>query len=114
MNTTWSIVQCEHIVETGFINTAHWTVTATDGDYSAPATDGDYSATDGYYSASAYGSCGLGDGTPTIPYTDVTEQEVLDWVWANGVDKDATEANLATQIEVQKNPVQESGLPWSE
>ena len=98
MNTTWSIVQCEHTVETGFINTAHWTALATDGDYSA----------------SAYGSCGLGDGTPTIPYTDVTEQEVLDWVWANGVNKDETEANLATQIEVQKNPVQESGLPWSE
>jgi hypothetical protein len=96
MNTTWSIVQCEHKVETGFIITAHWTASATDGDYSA----------------SAYGSCGLGDGTPTIPYTDVTEQEVLDWVWANGVDKDVTKANLATQIEVQKNPVQASGIPW--
>jgi len=98
MNTTWSIVQCEHLVETGFITTAHWTVTATDGDYSA----------------SAYGSCGFGDGTPAIPYDNVTQSEVLTWIWANGVDKDATEANLGAQIEAQKNPVQASGLPWSE
>jgi hypothetical protein len=39
--------------------------------------------------------------------------EVLDWVWANGVDKSATETALAAQIELQKNPVQASGTPWS-
>jgi hypothetical protein len=37
---------------------------------------------------------------------------VLDWAWANGVDKEATEANLATQIEALKNPTQVSGVPW--
>jgi hypothetical protein len=26
--------------------------------------------------------------------------------------KDTVEESLATQIEAQKNPVQESGLPW--
>ena len=38
--------------------------------------------------------------------------EVLDWCWASGVDKDAVEASLASQIEAQKNPVSSSGTPW--
>jgi hypothetical protein len=38
--------------------------------------------------------------------------EVLDWIWANGVDKDATEESLATQVEAQKNPVTAAGVPW--
>jgi hypothetical protein len=43
----------------------------------------------------------------------VTEQEVLDWCWNNGVDKDATEASLAQQIELLKNPVTAAGVPWA-
>jgi hypothetical protein len=39
-------------------------------------------------------------------------QEVLDWCWTSGVDKDATEAALAAQIELQKNPVTATGVPW--
>jgi hypothetical protein len=38
---------------------------------------------------------------------------VLDWCWNNGVDKDATEAALAANIELQKNPVTATGTPWS-
>jgi hypothetical protein len=29
------------------------------------------------------------------------------------VDKDETEANLAAQIDAQKNPTEASGLPWA-
>jgi hypothetical protein len=43
----------------------------------------------------------------------VTKQEVLNWCWANGVDKSAVEANLAAQIALLKNPVSAVGLPWS-
>ena len=92
----WNIETCDHLVSTGFITTAHWRCTAADGDYSS----------------SVYGACGFGEGAPTIPYADVTQAEVLDWCWANGVDKDEIEANLDTQIEALKNPVQESGVPW--
>jgi hypothetical protein len=46
------------------------------------------------------------------PYAEVTMAEVLDWIWANGVDKDATEESLAAQIEAQKNPVTAAGVPW--
>ena len=96
MNTTWSINQCDRLTADGFITTAHWTVNAVDGNYSA----------------GSYGSCGFAAATPAIPYASVTEAEVLNWCWANGVDKDAVEANLAAQIELKKNPVTATGVPW--
>ena len=96
MNTTWKIVQCDRLTADGFIQTAHWTVNAVDGDYTA----------------GAYGTCGFAAATPAIPYANVTEAEVLNWCWANGVDKDAVETNLAAQIELKKNPVTATGVPW--
>ena len=97
MTTTWTITQTDYETSNGFIITAHWTAAAVDGDYTA----------------SIYSTCSWQAGTPTIPYVDVTMQEVLDWCWASGVDKDATEAALAQQIELQKNPVTATGTPWS-
>ena len=97
MTTTWTITNVESLTSDGYITTAHWTASAIDGDFTA----------------SIYSTCSFGEGSPSIPYASVTEQEVLNWCWANGVDKDATEAALAAQIELQKNPVQESGLPWA-
>jgi hypothetical protein len=97
---TWTIATCEHDIATGGITVAHWRVTAVDGDFTA----------------SAYSTAGF---TPDAtspdfkPYDQVTEAEVLDWVWASGVDKDETEASLATQIEEQKNPTSEAGVPWA-
>ena len=96
METTWKINQCDRLTSDGFITTAHWTATAVDGEYSARI----------------YSTCSWAPGTPSVPYENVTEQEVLDWCWTSGVDKEATEAALAAQIELQKNPVQTSGLPW--
>ena len=96
MEITWKVTQCDRLTSDGFITTAHWTASAVDGEYSA----------------SIYSTCSWAPGTPSVPYENVTEQEVLDWCWASGVDKEATEAALAAQIELQKNPVQASGLPW--
>ena len=93
----WTITQTNYEVSNGFITTAHWTATAVDGDYAA----------------SAYSTCSWADGTPTVPYNQVTMQEVLDWCWASGVDKNATEAALAQNIALQKNPVTATGTPWS-
>jgi hypothetical protein len=48
-----------------------------------------------------------------IPYPDLTENEVLGWIWANGVDKTATEASVQTQIDIQINPpIVTPPLPW--
>ena len=97
MTTTWKITQCDRLTSDNFITTAHWTATAVDGEYSA----------------SIYATCSWAAGTPTIPYADVTEAEVLQWCWDSGVDKDATEAALAQNIELQKNPVTATGTPWA-
>jgi hypothetical protein len=94
----WQITQTDYLVADGFIQTAHWRVDAVDGDYTA----------------GSYGSCGFAAAAPAIPYASVTEAEVLSWIWANGIDKDATETNLAAQIEMQKNPVTAAGVPWSQ
>ena len=94
---TWTISTLDRQTSDGFVTTAHWQANATDGDYSA----------------SVYSTCSWQPGTPTIPYDSVTMQEVLDWCYASGVDKDATEAALAQQIALQKNPVTATGTPWT-
>jgi hypothetical protein len=74
------------------------------------------SATEDGYSASVYSTCSLPAPDPAnfIAYADLTKEEVLNWIWANGVDKDATEAAVAQQIENQKNPpVIAPALPWA-
>jgi hypothetical protein len=48
-----------------------------------------------------------------IPYDQLTQDQVLGWCWANGVDKDATEASIQSQIDGQINPtVIQPPLPW--
>ena len=93
---TWNISQLDRQTSDGFVTTAHWQANATDGDYSA----------------SVYSTCSWSEGTATIPYADLTKETVLGWIWANGVDKAATEAALNAQIELQKNPVKATGVPW--
>jgi hypothetical protein len=71
-------------------------------------------AVDGDYSASAYSTAGF---TPDpeapgfVPYEELTEDDVLVWVW-DSVDKDAAEESLLKQIDAQKTPVVVSGTPW--
>ena len=96
MTIVWNISQLDRQTSDGFVTTAHWQANATDGDYSA----------------SVISTCSWSDGTATIPYASLTKETVLGWIWANGVDKDATEAALNAQIELQKNPVKATGVPW--
>jgi len=96
MTTTWKISTLDRDVATGYVNCAHWNCTAVDGEHSA----------------SAYATVSWAEGTPAIPYASLTEATVLAWVW-NAVDKTATEASLAAQIELLKNPVKMAGVPWN-
>ena len=92
----WTISQCDRKLPSEFITVAHWQATGTDGEHSA----------------SVYSTCSFADGEINIPYANVTEANVLEWCWANGVDKEAVEASIASRIEALKNPVQASGTPW--
>ena len=66
------------------------------------------------FSGTCYGSCSFAPPTGSFtPYADLTEQQVLDWCYANGVDKSAIEANVTAQINNQINPpVVSLPLPW--
>ena len=73
------------------------------------------SATEGEFSGTVYSTCSFaGPGDPFTPYADLTQDQVLGWCWANGVDKDATEAAVQQQIDNQINPpVIQPPLPWA-
>jgi hypothetical protein len=96
INFTWKITQCDRLTSNNFITRAHWTAIAEDGNDSTHI----------------YSTFSWQAGVPTIPYVDVTEAEVLQWIWDGGVDKEATEAELAKNLALQKNPVTATGVPW--
>jgi hypothetical protein len=66
------------------------------------------------YSGTCYGSCSFAPPSGSFtPYDQLTEAQVLNWCFANGVDKTAIEANVTAQIENQINPpVIAPPLPW--
>jgi hypothetical protein len=102
--TTWNISQLEVKPSDGEHNdvvvTAHWDAVATE--------DG--------FNARVYGTASFpAPAEEFTPFPDLTLEQVLGWVWDNGVDKDATEASLAAQIESQKNPpIIRPPLPWTQ
>ena len=84
--------------QTDVVFTCHWRCTATKDQYTA----------------TSYGTvgCTYTAGSPFTPYADLTESQVLGWVWET-VNKDETEAALAQNIANQINPpVVTPSLPW--
>ena len=67
------------------------------------------------YSGTCYGSCSFAPPSGSFtPYEDLTQDQVLQWCYENGVDKNAIEANVSLQIENQINPpVVVLPLPWN-
>lgn len=72
---------------------------------------------DGNYTGTVYGSVGVTyeAGSPFTPYANLTQDQVIGWVKAALGDEQVAsyEANVAGQIENQKNPtVVNPPLPW--
>jgi hypothetical protein len=103
------------------MTTITWTVTAMD--CSTTETNPDTvivchwtcSGTDGTYNASIYSTCSVPSPTGSFtPYSELTQEQVLGWCYANGVDQTATEAAVNQQLANQINPpVVTPPLPWS-
>ena len=96
---TWKIAQLERETADGYVFTAHYTVDANDGTYSA----------------GAYGSVGLEKPETLVPFADLTEEQVVGWVKAaiGGDDKVAEiEAALQAQLDEQAAPTKATGTPW--
>jgi hypothetical protein len=97
MNYTWNVVQMDRLTSDGFVVTVHYTVNAVDGDYTA----------------STYGTVGYTQEEGNIiPFESLTPEIVVGWV-KDSLGQETVEESLAAQIEAQQNPVQLSGLPWS-
>jgi hypothetical protein len=99
--TVWNIAQLERNTADGIVFTAHYTVDANDGTYSA----------------GAYGSVGLErpEGN-VIPYADLTPEVVIGWVQdkLGGEEKVAEiSAALQKQLDEQRAPSVANGVPWS-
>jgi hypothetical protein len=101
MITTFKIPQMDRNTSDGFVNTVHWTASQVDGDFSAST-----------YSTASFTK---EDGINYVPCSELTEAAVVEWVkgslGAEGVA--AVDAALSQNIELQKNPVTVTGLPWS-
>ena len=95
----WTISQMDRLTSDNFVVTVHYNV----------------SAVDGIYQASTYGTVGYTEqpGETYTPYDELTQPQVVGWVQTS-LGKDTVESSLQSQIDALKNPVQESGLPWSQ
>jgi hypothetical protein len=101
---TWNISQMDCYPEVDgeqdVVFTVHWQCNGTDGTYSGSV-----------YSTQAVT---VDPDEPYTPYADLTQEQVLNWIWEGGVDKDATEAAVEQQIQNQINPpVVTPPLPWA-
>ena len=97
---TWHIAQLERETADGLVITAHYTVDASDGTYSA----------------GAYGSIGFErPEDDMIPFADLTEEIVIGWVKDKFGDEKVAEveAALQSQLDEQRAPSKASGLPWA-
>ena len=93
---TWQVVQMDRQVADGFVTTVHYNVSAVDGEFTS----------------STYGTVGFTqEEMEYVPFEQLTQEQVIGWV-QDSLGQATVEEALATQIEAQKNPVQESGLPW--
>ena len=75
---------------------------------------GTQTANNQVYNASVVNTCSfpMPEGSFT-PYDQLTQDQVLGWCWANGVDKTSAEAHVQSAIDSQVNPpIVTPPLPW--
>ena len=100
-----------------------WTVstmerTLTDGALSDVVTTLHWQCTDsdGEHHGRCYGTVGLEapDADSFTAYSDISEADAIAWAKAAiGEEQvEAYEASVASQIELSKNPVSSTGVPW--
>ena len=91
----FKIVDLNRSTDGDVVTTVHYTVSKTDGEAVG----------------SSYGSVGVEVGDTVIPFAELTEVVVIDWV-KEKLDLVSLEASLDAQIADQKAPKVKSGTPW--
>ena len=112
INNTWSVTNMQHTDADGGVFLVYWSmVAASDGTPSYTASEGGKLSCE--YDASSEGF---------IPYADLTETDVLGWVYNSLIQGDETSAEAKARIEADRDAkVQKqidaatttaSGVPW--
>ena len=109
ITTTWSVNNMTHNDSDGGVVLVYWSCVASDGTYSA--TEGGKLRCEADPTSPDY-----------IPYADLTEADVLNWVYASLVEGEETpeeakvriEANRTGKVQgqIDRAVAQSSGLPW--
>ena len=113
INNTWSVSDMQHMDSDGGVFLVYWSmVAASDGTPSYTASEGGKLRCT--YDASAAGF---------IPYADLTEADVLGWVYASLVEGEETPDEAKARVEADRGAkVQKqidaaattaSGVPWA-
>jgi hypothetical protein len=92
---SWNIANLERETADGYVFTAHYTINAEDGTYTA----------------SAYGSLGLERPETLVPFAQLTEAIVIGWV-KDKLNVEEIEAALQAQLDKKRAPTKAAGLPW--
>lgn len=98
-NVTWKVESMVWDLETGGVNTVHWRIIASDE----------------INTVDAYGSLGFSPDPLSenfVPLDNLTEENVILWLKGNE-ELENVESSLINQLEKKRNPVTESGLPWT-
>ena len=112
INNTWSVTNMQHTDADGGVFLVYWSmVAASDGTPSYTATDGGKLRCEPDPSSPDY-----------IPYADLTEADVLAWVYESLVQGEETAAEAKARVEADRTAkvqgqidranTQANGVPW--
>ena len=112
INTTWTVSNMTHVDADGGVILAYWSlVAASDG-------EGGESATEGGKARFTYDA----SSSDFIAYDDLTEADVLGWIWEANKEGDETAAEYKARIEaertakveaqIDRKATQATGEPW--
>ena len=113
INNTWSVTNMQRTDADGAVFLIYWSMVAqSDGTPSYSASEGGKLRTTPDASASDF-----------IPYADLTENDVLGWVYASLVEGEETPDEAKARVEADRDSkvqkqidaaaTTESGVPWS-
>jgi hypothetical protein len=100
---TWKINQLERNPSTGVVKTVYWDCLGVDEE-----TENFVHMHCSYYPSSIDP-----DDPNFIPFNELSEQTILEWVW-QGPTKEQYETSVAEQIELKNNPPIVTGVPWQD
>ena len=112
INNTWSVTNMTHVDADGGVIKAYWSCVAVSD------TTPSYSASEGGKLLCTYDASAAG----YIAYADLTEANVLGWIWTSLIEDEETAAQAKARIEanrtarvqgqIDRAATQDTGVPW--